>query len=521
MKRLVPSLLLGALALALCGGCTSAINTPAATVRPEPIKVSEALGEGPGCAAPGDEAELLIVDLPASARGDIEVAMGEGLVAVKYDCNQLKILKSCQIEGSYAFKGTLLKEELLRFENGDEIRANLPLSGTGVAAKLEGELQRGATLDLATVMVGQQRAARFEVAQDELKGRCDGATHFAQSIYVGAFAMRRGERAKAAAAVEVFGSGASGSSASDSSFQQSDGDLGACRQTAPDAKAPAQGCGALLRLYLLPISPAGTAPTAAPEDKEVVRLPGCPEGMSRVAGKCTRAEGPACGEEAPLACQGPCEAGDGLACGVYGLALRYGEGVPKDREAAALALSRGCELGHGLSCTTLSRQYAEGKGVTADPARSAALAERGCALGDGDGCFLTGLAYMDGDGVAQDEARGFAAYEQGCAAGQPNACNNLGKAYSVGQGVASDVFYSFKLYVRACEGGSAQACYNVGVRYSKGKGTDEDPARSLQFYQRACGMGHGEGCYRVGKALGDPAWFERACELGFQEACGG
>ena len=500
------------------GGCGTT-NSPAETIKPKQLTATTAMGGSMSCDSANDEAELLVVDLPASKRGDMEIIMSEGLAAVKYDCNSLKLFKACRIEGGYAYKGMLLKEELIRLENSDEVRANLPLSGASVAAKMGGELERGATLDLAVAMVGQQRAARYEVARDELKGRCDGATHFVQSVYVGAFAMRRGERAKVAASAEVFGVGGGGGSSSDSSSHKSDGNIKACRQTKSDATNPQSGCGALLRLYLLPISPAGSTPEARDTNADVVRVPSCPAGMTRMGGKCVKGTGVACGADSPSACEAPCDSGDATSCAILGVALRYGKGLDKSREAAAKVFSRGCELGSAASCYYLSKQYRDGKGVTANSSKGVELADRGCALGSGRACFYSGRAYMDGAAVEKDEKRGFAAYEQGCAAGDPNSCTNLGKAYSVGKGVASDVVYSFKLYLRACEGGSAQACFNVGVRYSKGKGTVQDPEQRLRYYLRACHLGHGKGCYKAGKTLDNDEFKARACQLGYDKAC--
>ena len=419
----------------------------------------------------GGEAELLVVDLPASRRADLEIIMSEGLAAVQYDCKAFKLLKSCQIEGGYAYKGTVLKEELIRLENRDEIEANLPLNGVGIAAKLGTEIERGATLDLAIAMVGQQRAARFEVARNELRGRCQGATHFVRAVHVGAFAMRQGEQAQPRLLL-LFSASVPTRSASVSSTHKADGDLSACRQTAPSAKAPNSGCGAVLRLYLLPISSAGSAPSK--EERHTLRRPTCPSGMQRIGSKCVKARsGPICSARSPKACAKPCKRGDALACAQYGYALRYGKGVRKNRKRAAKYFRRGCEKGHAAACYYLSSQYRSGRGVAKDTTESIRLADRGCALGSGRACFRTGLAYADGKGVPQDRRRAFSAYEQGCAAGHPGSCTNLGKAYSRGEVVKQDFVLSFKLYQRACEANSSQACYNVGTRYGKGKGTKE------------------------------------------------
>ncbi len=503
-------------ALSGCG-----VGGAAQAVKPQPITASLAVGEKFTCNSPDDEADLLIIDLPANKRADMEVLMGDGLVAVKYDCNSLKILKSCHAEGTYAYKGILLKEELIRLENADEIRANLPMSGAGVAAKMGVDFEAGATLDLAVVMVGQARSARYELGRDELKGRCEGATHFVKSVYLGAFAMKRGEKANVAAAADLFGRGAASASSSGSSSQQSDGDLEACRKSSAGASAPARGCGALLRMFLIPISSSGSAPSTVDDKKENFHVPTCPSGMKWKAGKCTKKGGePSCSLKEPGGCARPCEAGDSAACGILGWALRYGKGLAKSREKAAAVFNRGCELGHGASCLFLSLQYRRGKGVTTNLTSSFELARRGCALGVGRACFYSGMALMRGEGVDADERKGFSAYEQGCAAGDASSCTNLGMAYSKGRGVEADVVKSFKLYVRACEGGSSTACYNVGTRYSKGKGVTKNLDQMLRHYVRSCHLKGGKACYLVGKETGDVRWIQRACKLGYEVACG-
>jgi TPR repeat protein len=333
--------------------------------------------------------------------------------------------------------------------------------------------------------------------------------------------MRRGERAKMGATAEVFGTGAAAGSSSDSSLQNTDGDLEACRRTDSNAEAPEAGCGTPLRLYMLPISAQGSALKPPPQEQEVVHVPKCPEGMARQGGKCVKAtSGPVCATQTPGACEATCKSGDALGCGIYGLALLRGDkGMPKSAEAASVSFARGCELGNEASCFYLSLLYREGKGVTQDMSRAALLADRGCALGHGRACFLSGLSYMKGEGVEPNESRAFSAYEQGCAAGDASSCTNLGKSYSTGRGVAPDVVKSFKLYLRACEAGSGQGCYNVGSRYSKGKGTEQSAEKRLQYYLRACKLDHAKGCLKAGQTLQNASLIQRSCELGYDKAC--
>src|SRR5438105_3665033 len=139
-------LVVGAASWAACGG------TPAEALRPaDPTMPGEACDLGSGTAEP------LVVDMPAEQRGDIEIAMKDAVAVVHYDCHTLKLLRDCKIGGTYGFKGMQTKERLLRLENADDVRVNLPTMGPAIAAKLEAEMSRGTTLDVALVMVGKRR----------------------------------------------------------------------------------------------------------------------------------------------------------------------------------------------------------------------------------------------------------------------------------------------------------------------------------------------------------------------------
>src|SRR5215467_4909817 len=138
--------LVGGVVVVVAGaGCGAA-----SAVRPKEITAAQAMGEA-SCTTVGTEADPLVVDLSPDLRGNLEVAMRKGVAVVSYDCKKLKILEDCTIESedAYRFTGIVLKEQLLELEDTDQIKANLPLSGVGLAAKLEGELARGSSLNLA------------------------------------------------------------------------------------------------------------------------------------------------------------------------------------------------------------------------------------------------------------------------------------------------------------------------------------------------------------------------------------
>ena len=70
----------------------------------------------------------LVVDWKPEQRGDLEVAMSEGLAVVAYDCQHMELLTDCRVEGSYGFKGVVFKQQMIRLADADEIKTNLPLS---------------------------------------------------------------------------------------------------------------------------------------------------------------------------------------------------------------------------------------------------------------------------------------------------------------------------------------------------------------------------------------------------------
>ena len=161
----------------------------------------------------GDRPQVLVVDWEAESRVDLEVAMKRGVAVMALDAHGPRLL-DCQLPGDYTFLGTTRKEKVVRLLDRDEVKANLPLQGAGLASKLEGEFSRGATLDVALVMVGKRTAAARRAQRDQLVGECTGATHIVRSATVGAFAMTTGTQAKIRTAAELFAAEAGVSSQS-------------------------------------------------------------------------------------------------------------------------------------------------------------------------------------------------------------------------------------------------------------------------------------------------------------------
>src|SRR5258708_1510746 len=113
---------LAGLALAAC-----AVGGPAGSLRPADPTYAQATGASESCRVVESHGEPLVVDWRPEQRGDLEIAMREGIAVVHYDCQGLHVLKDCALAGQYGFVGMNRKSQVVRLENEDEIRANLPL----------------------------------------------------------------------------------------------------------------------------------------------------------------------------------------------------------------------------------------------------------------------------------------------------------------------------------------------------------------------------------------------------------
>jgi hypothetical protein len=510
------------------GGAAQAIRpteTTAATALNEP-------GSGAACKEVGREGKPLIVDWKPEQRGDLEVAMSQGLAVVKYDCTTLKLLDNCHVDGSYGFKGIVLKQQVVRLSDADEVKVNLPLSGVALAASLEGAVGRGASLDLATALVGNRVSTRTSVSRAELTGVCDGATHFVRGANIGAFVLEQNSKAEVKTAVQIFSASGGGESKSSKAALQSDGSLDACRSGSTDGEKPPANCAALLRLSLVAISDAPAAPKpAAPAGGVAVKdeEEGCPPGLSYIEGKCgkpTAAEKHVCNRGDVAECKAQCEAGEGWSCSRFGAALLGSS----DGGGAASAFKKSCDLGHPGGCSNYGLLLSKGTGVPKDDVAAATFFGQACSGGDPTGCFNLGSMSFEGRGVPKDPARAAALYRQACDAGSAAGCVNLGAAYDDGLGVPKDAAKALSLYKRACEGDKAEGCTNLGVAYATGAGAAEDQPLATKYYTRGCALGSAKSCsylgkrYRDGKGADkDPAKakeaLKAACDLGDAPSC--
>ncbi len=468
-------------------------------VRPSDPTAWQATGDSAAeCRIVSDRGEPLIVDWPAHQRGNLEEAMNDGVAVLAYDCHSLRLLKGCHIDSTYGFMAFSKKEETIRFENADEVAANLPAFGIPLLQGLKGELKGDSTLDLAMVLIGKKRTTVREAGREKLLGgsACEGATHFARGAFVGAFAMGTGTKGGASLGTGLF----SGRSSSSKLASYRDGDPGSCQQMTSGAASAPDACNALLRLELVALS-SPAAPTAATGSDDQTREQTCAAGLVLTAGKCARSSQDRphqCKPDDRSDCAAQCASKDAGSCTNLGLMYSHGKGVDKDDVRAFALFQQACDGGDAHGCTDLGVEYMNGRGVEKDDVRAVGFFKRGCDGGHPTGCANLGVMYLSGRGVQKDDARGLALFQQACDGGNAIGCSNLGVAYANGRGATKDEAKAVSLYKRACDGGNTIACSNLGGMYSNATGVPRDDVRAVALYKQACDGGSAVGCARLG-----------------------
>jgi uncharacterized protein len=497
--------------LAACGA-----GSAAEVIRPDAPTAAKALEEGE-CRQVDKGGEPLIVDWKPEQRGDLEVAMKEGVAVVAYSCQGIKLLSDCKIDGEYGFIGMTRREQVVRLEGADEVRANLPLSGVNIG----GELQRGSTLDIAMMIVGKKRTTWEAPTKEDLKGKCDGATHFVRGAIVGAFAMGTGSSAKARVAAEIFGASAGAGSSSAKETQNRDGDVADCQKADPDSKSAPPQCGAPIRLVLAPIakSAAGEAAPAPAKEAKVdsSEKRECPTGMVFADGKCTTPKAETayeCDPKKPDECKAQCDKGNAVSCGILG----EQEAERNDGKTASEHLKKGCAGDHMRSCANLGKLMSLGIGMPQDVAGAIPHFEKACKSGDAVGCKELGRNYLHGNApLAKDETKAATLFEQSCNGGDNQGCSFFAHSLEDGKGTAKDPAKAAQFYRRACDGGLAQACTSAGRMFESGRGVGKNAILASIMYQRACSRFDGEACTGLGRMTFDKTpdqakrHFETAC----------
>lgn len=205
----------------------------------------------------------LVVEWPAPDRAALEAQAKQGALVVSYQKCKLEVLRRCQApkRHSYAYTALTPKDEVVKMKNADDLRANIPV----YAAQFEAKLAERGELSAAMKIVGEWGSPGQPPAVDQLEGECAGATHVVSAITVGAFRFAAGAGNEIGGGVTVAGAGVSGSSSRSTDTLSQDGDASKCSAGQRGDTLPPDGCGALLRLELVPLLAAGEGiPTCGP-----------------------------------------------------------------------------------------------------------------------------------------------------------------------------------------------------------------------------------------------------------------
>ncbi len=443
----------------------------------------------------GQNEAPLIIDWPASTRGNLEIAMDKGVAVVTFDNKgKISLLEDCKLDGSYGFARFKLKEHVIAFESGDELRANLPLGGVGLALKLDAEMKRGATLEVALVMVGKRAATWVTAKAEDVQGpaACKGATHFIRGVYVGAFAMQVGAKSKASTAVEIFGGKSGWAGEVSKSIRTTDGSIEDCRAASADPTAKAPNCGALLNLELVAID-------GAKVDAHAVGVGGaaCPAGFVRAEGNCMPASTTKthnCKRGDFPDCEAQCKLGDAKSCGTLGFMLFNDRDGKRNYERAAEVYKKGCDGGSEFACSGVGFMHMRGKVLVQDYTKAAKLFEHSCDAGEPRGCNNLGAMKSDALGMQRDRAAAVKLYQRACDTGFPMGCTNLGTHQRYGYGTPRDIQAAIASYKRACDGDDALGCSDLADLYVDGSIEPREPARAEALFAHACELGTARGC---------------------------
>ena len=260
VARALPFLVVGT--VSACGGGNLASN----------LAVSPAFAPKgqTKCGVTKSQESPLIVEWPSSDRLELETRTRQGVAVVHYVGCEMQLLPRCHVPATYNYLGGNRKVDKVVMKDADDLYANLPVG----AANFEGKLQRSGQLTVAMDLVGRYEASSSTVNADDLKGECDGATHFVYGVTVGAFDFFAGADASVGGKAGIGALGGGANSEATRETLTRDGEVSACETASPDDKFPPAECGALIRIEVVPLG--------VPKRFE----PTCPGGTKWIGSQC-------------------------------------------------------------------------------------------------------------------------------------------------------------------------------------------------------------------------------------------
>jgi TPR repeat protein len=428
------------------------------------------------CKAGNPTPKPLVVEWSTTDRAELEALVHGKVVPVRYEGCKLEVLSSCKSAGQYQYTPVTPKEDHVKIKNTTDLYASMPVYGFTVA----GKLASAGELNVNMTVAGRFETERTRVGVEDLEGNCAGATHFVRAFIVGAFDFYAGASDDLGVDLNVAGASAGARRSSQHQTLLKDGNAAACAKSTEADKGPPFGCGALLRLDLVPLGDAARS------------------------GDAPRAEGT--------------------------LKNPYRADNARQLEAA-------CGAQHGASCAALGYLYARGLGVAFDNTRALALFDRACTLKSADGCASLGDALDDIQETAKKQpTKALEATRWGCEHDSQDGCWQLAQRYKKGDGVDADLkryeallAKSFSLAKAACDGGDASACLTVGSYYLKGEGAPPNKERAAFLIRASCQAGFAQACESYGLLAGNHQiderpegmyeWMKKGCDLGDAVSC--
>ncbi|MBW2278239.1 MAG: hypothetical protein JRF63_12150 [Deltaproteobacteria bacterium] len=405
------------------------------------------------------------------------------------------------------------------------------------------------------------------LSRRQIKGPdCMHATHYVRRAYMGGFAMTQGQATQTNAAVSLFQVGFQTSATQIQSIQRASGSMATCQAQAPGAETTPAGCGAVVRLGLVPLDEEMvTAQRARASLRTSPRLRSCPPGYVFAAGACTvwtdQLPSYLCSGQNRRECEDQCGRGDLPSCGrlAWLLIQEIAAVGPQERDAlmnqvSALVpkLEQACDAWEGEACgflASFSQSILTSKSLVVGPeaqepadalmaARMVMQAERGCLAGNPESCEV--LAALIGPsapfelyGITTDTQRLALVMERACNGGNGTACATMSlmAIYPEKMGEVQ-VADPFSFAERACLAGSDVGCLVAGIFHIgggkacaavAGKGARQlceeqrhkDLDRAASAFKRACDLSEaGRFCKTV-----ELMPLIRECDEGSKSAC--
>jgi uncharacterized protein len=551
-----------------CGGSSVASNA-----RPDAQTAGSAMA-----GACGDEPAPWVIDLSEDKANQLESAMKRGgLVLVRYDCSEIKIIRGCNVaRGDYSYAGLSFEQKHKEIEDQDSLSLSMS-AGPAFAAKMKGEFERGSIFRIDYSAIGRMTTTTEVVSRDMLVGgkKCDDATHFVGAMDLGAYVLVSGAAAEIGVAAEIFGQGTKAGSTSKVKNQSSGGEVSACKSAGADDGSPPGGCRAPLLVQLFPIDPpAGPGGSASRPPPRPPRPPGsfnivCPPGkVVDEHGSCrSKSSGAAyvCKIGDLADCRAQCDKGNPQSCAALGYMYEKGEGTKENISAARDAYQKSCDKRDPDGCTGLGYLMSKSE----DPkliAKSTEIFRVACDKGNGRACSGLGQQAR----LRRDWDPAYREFSKACSRGYKRGCFYAGHILSK-QG--RDDAMAVSHFKRACDGGDDRGCLAAGGYLSQGIGGSASQGKvyisqgmstltaeckqsryescevlgdffngrygkvapqgdkAIENYEKACAGGQEDACWEVGLiyegGLGgvkrDPARakdaFGRACSKGYDDAC--